>query len=112
MRHINLRRIGRPLGRILFLLLICILAILATEFANAQTYTVLHEFTGGTDGAGPLAGLTIDGGGRLYGTTTAGGAGYGTVFELKHAGSGWTFAPLYSFGGGDDGAVPDGGVIL
>jgi len=36
--------------------------------------TVLHSFTGGTDGANPWTGLIIDSSGSLYGTTQAGGA--------------------------------------
>lgn len=51
--------------------------------------TVLHSFTGGSDGAFPWAGLTMDGSGNLYGTATAGGdaqclppSGCGTVFKL------------------------------
>lgn len=49
--------------------------------------SVLHSFTGGTDGADPLADL-VDAGGALYGTTARGGTsscrdeGCGTVFEL------------------------------
>jgi hypothetical protein len=34
----------------------------------AQTYTVLYSFTDGADGASPLAGLTRDSAGNLYGT--------------------------------------------
>ena len=51
--------------------------------------TVLYSFTGGTDGAQPLTGLTKSGG-YLYGTATEGGDsacydghGCGTVFRLK-----------------------------
>jgi uncharacterized repeat protein (TIGR03803 family) len=51
--------------------------------------TVLHSFTGGTDGAHPWAGLTMDAVGNLYGTTQAGGdlacyapVGCGVVFKL------------------------------
>jgi len=51
---------------------------------GAWTETVLHAFTGGTDGGNPIAGLTIGANGVLYGTTTAwGGTGkYGTVFAV------------------------------
>jgi len=45
--------------------------------------TVLYTFTGGTDGAIPLAGLVMDAKGKLYGTTFKGGAdNLGTVFSV------------------------------
>jgi uncharacterized repeat protein (TIGR03803 family) len=70
--------------------------------------TVLHNFSGGTDGATPYGNLAIDKSGNLYGTTTAGGAsGVGTVFEV----SGSTETVLYSFSGGTDGADPVAGLI-
>jgi uncharacterized repeat protein (TIGR03803 family) len=56
---------------------------------NSWTETVLHSFTGGTDGGQPLAGVVIDNSGALYGTTEYGGikkrscnSGCGTVFML------------------------------
>lgn len=51
---------------------------------SAWTYTVLYNFTGGRDGAGPNLSLTIGPHGELYGTTTknAENPGYGTVFSL------------------------------
>ncbi len=87
------------------------LTVIATQSTQAQTFTVLHTFTGGHDGGNPNAGVTINGR-NLYGTAYYGGAGYGTVYELKHAGSGWTLNPLYTFTGGSDGAYPRARVIF
>jgi uncharacterized repeat protein (TIGR03803 family) len=63
-----------------------------TPPAKGQTVwkeIVLYSFMGGpTDGSTPLAGLTADEDGTLYGTTVAGGSsgtgtnGPGTVFKL------------------------------
>ena len=91
-----------------------LLALLATQSAQAQTYTVIHSFTGASDGGTPYAGLSIDAHGNLYGTTFAGGAGYGTVFKLTQKGSNWVFTPVYSFqgSGSNDGAGPAGRVII
>src|SRR5208283_5470708 len=84
------------------------LTVVATQAAHAQpTYKVLHNFTGGQDGGGPSAGLTMDRAGNLYGVTYDGGSGYGAVFKLKRVGSAWLFSPLYSFAGGNDGAGPN-----
>jgi hypothetical protein len=46
-----------------------LLFIASIAMAQAQTFTVLHDFTGGVDGSDPYGGLTIDRNGRLYGTT-------------------------------------------
>ena len=95
-----------------------------TQSAQAQTFKVLHTFTGGLDGATPRAGLTIDHAGNLYGTTAFGGtgacdnvgspSGCGTVFRMVRTGSAWRFIPLYSFAGSsyNDGASPYGRVIF
>lgn len=92
----------------------CVTAVLAGLFtlfaapiaAPAQTFSVLHAFTGGADGANPGAGLTIDTGGRLYGTTEQGGNASegcaptcGTVFRIARSGAGWYLSPLYEFHG-------------
>src|SRR5271169_6701746 len=87
----------------LFTLLTFALAAVSTQAAQAQTYQVIHTFTGGADGGNPQAGLTLDRAGNLYGTA-------GTVYKLTHKGSGWTFNPLYSFAGAEARVIfgPDG----
>jgi uncharacterized repeat protein (TIGR03803 family) len=95
------------------LLLAIALAILLSAAMQAQTFTVLHTFTGANDGDEPQASLTLDGAGNLYGTASYGGSvGMGTVFKLTDRPSGWALTTLYSFSGGSDGAIPLGGVIF
>src|SRR5262245_47414932 len=54
----------------------------------AQTYTVLHTFTGGVDGYFPYGQLTRDDAGNLYGTTGLGGDAYsGTLYKIDAAGN-------------------------
>jgi uncharacterized repeat protein (TIGR03803 family) len=46
--------------------------------------TVLYNFTSGSDGSYPNAGLTMDSSGNIYGTATFGGrAGSGVIYELS-----------------------------
>jgi uncharacterized repeat protein (TIGR03803 family) len=78
------------------------------KLSPTGTETVLYSFTGGADGAQPLAGLIRDAGGNLYTTTSQDGTGrFGTVFKLSPAGAG---TALYSFSGGADGGNPSGGL--
>lgn len=75
-----------------------------------------------TDGAGPRAGLIMDGSRHLYGTTAYGGHGApdagGTVFELtpNAARTKWTETVLYRFCVKKvnciDGKGPGGGLIM
>lgn len=70
--------------------------------------TVLHSFTGGTDGCNPLAGV-ISLSGNLYGTTYYGGAyGYGVVYKVDASGK---ETVLHSFTGGADGGNPIAALI-
>ena len=88
-----------------------LLTVVATQPAQAQTFNAIHNFTCGSDGGNPFAGLTMDKAGNLYGSAIdfrCDPTGYGTVYQLKHKGSGWTVNPLYSFTGGSDGAMPFG----
>jgi uncharacterized repeat protein (TIGR03803 family) len=67
------------------------------------TLTVLHTFTGGTDGEGPR-GVIRDGTGNLYGTTSDGGEFHeGIVFKVDTTGK---ETVLHSFTGGSDGGAP------
>jgi uncharacterized repeat protein (TIGR03803 family) len=88
-----------------------------TVFRLDQTgETVLHRFTGGSDGAFPDASLVKDAEGNLYGTAASGGftggvcgsQGCGVVFRLS---PGRQETVLYSFLGGADGSFPSAGLV-
>jgi uncharacterized repeat protein (TIGR03803 family) len=76
--------------------------------------TSLYSFTGGNDGAYPVAGLVQGRNGYLYGTTC------GTVFAVNTNGTGFTTLYRFSAGGANssgvytnsDGANPRAGLIL
>ena len=85
------------------------LAVLMSQHAQAQTFSVVHAFTGGSDGGSPLSGFTIDGQGNLYGTASYGGTTeYGVVFKLNKKG---VETVLHDFIGGTDGANPEGSLV-
>ena len=90
-------------------LALTLLPLVAAQSAQAQTYTVLHTFTGGADGGIALGRLTRDAAGNLYGTTWAGGDfGGGTVFKLDPSGN---ETVLHAFSATpDDAGNPMGGV--
>jgi uncharacterized repeat protein (TIGR03803 family) len=79
----------------------CVMAMLAGQRAQAQTYNVLHTFDG-NDGANPASVLIRDVEGNLYGTSQDGGTA-GTVFKLSKTGK---LITLYRFKGGADGDGP------
>lgn len=93
-----------------------VLPMIAAPAAQAQTYTVIHSFTGGADGGNPEGGLIMDAAGNLYGTTLGEfqrcGDQCGTVFKMKNTGQGWILTPLYKFSGTGDGANPHAGVVF
>ncbi|HLW69023.1 MAG TPA: choice-of-anchor tandem repeat GloVer-containing protein [Candidatus Binataceae bacterium] len=84
--------------------------------AGPWTESVLHSFTGGSDGSQPVAGLVADRSGTLYGTTQFGGASNsGTVFALTPppiSGGAWSESVLYAFTGINDGGEPLAGLLL
>ena len=76
-------------------------------------YEVLYNLrTGVTRGS-----LTIDSAGNLYGANTVypgytcQDSGSGEIFELSPAPVHWKYTTLYKFGGGQDGAMPNSGLI-
>lgn len=93
--------------------LLLILGALATIALQSQTFTVLHSFTGGTDGGSPYAGLIMDPTtGYLYGTTAGNGTnGHGVVFIIDPSDPSLSFNVLHSFTGAD-GAFPTAGLIM
>jgi len=103
----------------LFLLpaLIAGLNLIPTGRVSAQTFTTLHSFNGGSDGARPLAGLILSGN-TLYGTAFGGGnPDVGTVFAVSTNGTGFTNLHSFTAVSGSsftnsDGANPDAGLIL
>jgi uncharacterized repeat protein (TIGR03803 family) len=71
--------------------------------------TVLYNFTGGSDGGGPIA-ILLDGNGNLFGLTIGGGANSsGTLFELTPAAHGaWQESVLFSFPNANNGYLSGG----
>jgi uncharacterized repeat protein (TIGR03803 family) len=87
---------------------------------GSWTEKVLHQFSGGSDGAYPdHPFLIFDSAGSLYGAATLGAKkgncsffsrnACGTIYKLTPtAGGTWTFTVIHSFTGGADGGNPDG----
>lgn len=81
---------------------------------SSWTETVIHTFIDGSDGAAPLAGLTLDSAGNLYGTAAfAGTAGKGVAFGIKKGTGGmWRLGVIHAFTGGKDGGDPKTGLTF
>ncbi len=103
-----------------------VLIVVAPPAAQAQTFTILHNFTNGDDGSQPQSGLVMDGAGNLYGATPYGGdtedcsgleaggggvpPGCGVVYKVKKAGSGWIVQSLFLFGSSKQTITPYAGI--
>jgi hypothetical protein len=79
------RTSSRAATAVLATVIVVLLTIVLAQPAQAQTYQVLYNFTGGQDGAYPEAGLTMDGAGNLYGTAYEGGTSGPAVQENSHS---------------------------
>jgi uncharacterized repeat protein (TIGR03803 family) len=71
---------------------------------GAWSYSVIHTFAGGKDGATPASTPVFDTSGNLYGTTWSGGSsacytGCGTIFKLAppSGGGAWSETVLYAW---------------
>ena len=73
--------------------------------------TVLHTFSGWSDGAFPDGSLIRDRSGNLYGVTYEGGNGPGVVFKLDTSGTLTVLYNLCSEAKCSDGAQPQGGLL-
>lgn len=85
-----------------------------TNNGGTWTQTVVHAFTGGTDGSGPGARVTVDQDGNLYGMAPTGGEfGLGTIYKIRrNPHGGWGFSVLHAFTGGRDGATGSAGRMI
>jgi uncharacterized repeat protein (TIGR03803 family) len=92
------------------LTLLCALMMFPMQPALAQTFSVIHTFTGHGDGFTPVAGVTLGPGGKLYGTTSQTPLP-GTVFRMTQTSGSWTFNTLLAFDG-QDGRTPDSAVVF
>jgi uncharacterized repeat protein (TIGR03803 family) len=83
-----------------------------TPGASGYTLHTLETFDG-SNGSYLYAGLTADAQGDLFGTTYSGGANSsGTVFELVHSGSGYTFETIANLDYNVTGGYVIGGVTV
>jgi hypothetical protein len=90
-----------------------VLMVLIQPLSQAQTFSLLHTFTGGGDGAEPYAGLTMDRGGNLYGTTFGSGTnGLGNAFKLTFSNGSWSYLSLHDFSGQQDGKNVYGNPVI
>jgi uncharacterized repeat protein (TIGR03803 family) len=84
------------------------LLIFLTVSAQAQTFSVLHTFTG-ADGGGPASPLDIDPEGNLYGATAGGGnEDTGVVFKLTPEGTETVLTTWTGNAGAPGGPLPRG----
>jgi uncharacterized repeat protein (TIGR03803 family) len=85
-----------------------------TRKASKYEESVLHSFTGSSDGIGPSGGLVIDKDGALFGVTSGGGGAHdaGVVFKLTPSGKSYSETVIHSFAGGTGAGSPTGALVL
>lgn len=84
-----------------------------TNSGGTWTQSVIHAFTGGDDGSGAGARVTVDRNGNVYGMTPTGGAyGLGTIYKVHQANGAWTLSVIHTFTGGADGSSGSAGRMV
>jgi uncharacterized repeat protein (TIGR03803 family) len=87
------------------------------EISSGGVESILHRFTGDSDGAYPSGNPVMDDAGNIYFTTAGGGGatdcglgpyGCGVLFKYTSG----TLTVLHTFSGGSDGAYPIGAILL
>jgi uncharacterized repeat protein (TIGR03803 family) len=95
-------------SKFLFAIAFLLGIVAMTTPAYAQSFSVVHNFSGGSDGGVPYNGFTMKGK-MFYGTASTGGsANDGVIFKMNAKG---VETVLHNFAGGADGANPEGELI-
>jgi len=94
-------KLSKHSGQVILMLATLIAIGLLGGTASAETYRVIHNFQGTSDGWGPMGVPAVAKNGDLYGVTLGGGKyDVGTVFKLaapRNRGGAWTKTVLYNF---------------
>jgi len=78
---------------------------------NGWREHIIANFTGNGSPENAVSGLAFNSAGNLFGTLYMAGS-FGQVFELTPSGQSWNEQTIYSFQGGNDGALPVGGLVF
>jgi uncharacterized repeat protein (TIGR03803 family) len=99
----------------LIVLASCAAGSVPAKSASPLNFMQIVSFAG-PNGANPIAPLTADAKGALYGSTSKGGqTGSGVIFKLTPPAAGqnpWNYTLLYDFGNYTDGSGPAGQLVL
>ncbi|HUK43046.1 MAG TPA: choice-of-anchor tandem repeat GloVer-containing protein [Candidatus Bathyarchaeia archaeon] len=86
---------------------------LSPQPGGGWTYSLVYGFPGQSSW-GPTGSLTVDQAGNIYGARNDPGTlgNNGSIFELTYSDGVWNYINLHSFAGFDDGAEPNGSLVV
>ncbi len=91
----------------------CGVAYRLTNNGGTWTQSIIHTFTGGDDGSGPGARLTVTDSGLIFGMAPTGGQyGCGTIYEIYPHHRGLKFRVIHAFNGTDGIGGSAGALVL